>query len=68
MQKVCPPRIVLERKEIAGGRGSMPETVMQKRLGRDHLKIVSSRDDFLFSGKEDELFMQGVYSYGTGPE
>jgi hypothetical protein len=29
---------------------------------------VSSRDDFLFSGKEDELFMQVVYSYGTGPE
>jgi hypothetical protein len=23
---------------------------------------------FLFSGKEDELCMQGVYSYGTGPE
>jgi hypothetical protein len=32
------------------------------------LKAVSARDDFLFSGKEDELFMQGVYSYGTGPE
>jgi hypothetical protein len=30
--------------------------------------IVSSRDDFLFSGKEDELFMKGVYSSGTGPE
>jgi hypothetical protein len=31
-------------------------------------KAVPSRDDFLFSGKEDDLFMQGVYSYGTGPE
>jgi hypothetical protein len=30
--------------------------------------VVSSRDDFLFSGKEDELFVQGVYSYGTGPK
>jgi hypothetical protein len=32
------------------------------------LQVVSSIDDFLFSGKEDELFMQGVYSYGTRPE
>jgi hypothetical protein len=31
-------------------------------------RAVSSRGDFLFSGKEDELFMQEVYSYGTGPE
>jgi hypothetical protein len=32
------------------------------------LQVVSSIDDFLFSGKEDELFMQGVYSHGTGPK
>jgi hypothetical protein len=32
------------------------------------LQAVSSRDDFLFSGKEEELFMQGMYSHGTGPE
>jgi hypothetical protein len=42
-------------------------------LGKFHLRrashqAVPSRDDFLFSGKEDELFMQGVYSYGTRPE
>ena len=29
---------------------------------------MSSRDGFLFSGKEDEPFMKGVYSYGTRPE
>jgi hypothetical protein len=33
-----------------------------------HSLAVSSRDDFLFSGKEDKLFMQGVYSHGTRPE
>ena len=32
------------------------------------IQAVSSRDDFLFFVKEDELFMRGVHSCGTGPE
>jgi hypothetical protein len=44
------------RFDAAGGK---------KALVNPGFQAVSSRDDFLFSGKEDELFMQGVYSYGT---
>jgi hypothetical protein len=32
------------------------------------LQAVSSRDEFLFSGKKDDLFMQKACSYGTRPE